>query len=144
MTPTLQTGDFIIVYKLGTLAVDDIVVFHVPERNTDFVKRCVALAGDTVEVRNKDLFVNNVFIPLPPQAVHGDTKTYPKQNSPRDFFGPYVVPNDHFFVMGDNRDDSFDSRYLGAIPNDQIVGLAVCTYWSWNNGLHAERIFCGL
>ncbi len=144
MEPTLQTGDFLFAWKLTTPMRNAVVIFHVPG-HMDYIKRCVALAGDTVEVRNKDLYINSVLIPLPPQAYYSDPDTIFTEGYPRDFFGPYVVPANHFFVMGDNRDDSKDSRFLGAIPNEQFIGIAMFTYFSMDStGVHDERIFRGL
>ncbi len=144
MEPTLQAGDFLFAWKLTAPMRDAVVIFHVPG-STDYIKRCVALAGDTVEVRNKDLYINRIFIPLPLSAFHSDPDTIRTQGYPRDFFGPYVVPANHFFVMGDNRDDSKDSRFIGAIPNGQFIGIAMFTYFSMDStGVHDERMFRGL
>jgi signal peptidase I len=143
MEHTLQEGDFLFVWKLATIQRGEIVVFHVPDHE-DYIKRCVALAGDTVEVWNKDLCVNGQIVPLPHNAWYSDSEYIPIDKSVRDYFGPYIVPSNHFFVMGDNRDDSYDSRFLGAIPNERFVGVATITYFSWHNGPHLERMFRGL
>lgn len=144
MEPTLQTGDYLFTWKLTKPQRNAVVIFQVPG-HMDFIKRCVALAGDTVEMRNKDLYINSVLIPLPPQAFHSDPDTIFTQGYPRDFFGPFVVPANHFFVMGDNRDDSKDSRFIGAIPNEHFIGIAIFTYFSMDNaGVHGERIFRSL
>jgi signal peptidase I len=140
MEHTLQKGDFLFVWKIATIHRGDVVVFSVPGTD-DYIKRCVALAGDTVEVRAKVLIINSRLVPLPPGAWNCDTTFMAKDSCQRDFFGPYVVPAGHFFVMGDNRDDSYDSRFLGAIPNERFVGIATFTYFSWDNGPHFGRMF---
>lgn len=98
----------------------------------DFIKRVVAVEGDTVEVIDKKVFVNNK--PLEDKhGVHVDSFVYPKGPEPRDNFGSYTVPKDSVFVMGDNRDRSFDSRYWGAVNISEIKGKAFIIYWSWNS-----------
>ena len=119
----------------------DVVVFKYPENpRRDFIKRCVAVAGDTVLVRNKQLFVNGV-LQDEPFVVHKDPQVY--CNSPlvpaslrlRDNFGPFEVPEGHVFCLGDNRDKSLDSRFWGPVPLQYIKGRAVLIYWSYE----AER-----
>ncbi|GAB4490835.1 MAG: signal peptidase I [Thermodesulfovibrionales bacterium] len=153
MIPTLLVGDHILVNKivLGT-PVDvpftnihlfrmpgfrkpqrgEIVVFKYPEDPTrDFIKRVIAVEGDVVEGRNKDVFVNGVKL-AEPYIQHVDPSVKPKGIERRDNFGPETVPPGKVFVMGDNRDQSHDSRFWGYVDESQIKGTAMIIYWSWD------------
>lgn len=103
----------------------------------DFIKRIVAVGGDTVEIRNKTVFVNDV--PLKESyAIHRDDIV---DDSQRDNFGPFTVPRNSFFVMGDNRDQSYDSRFWGVVDMNEIKGEAFILYWSWNkNGGLLDKV----
>lgn len=149
MENTLLVGDFLMankfIYGAGIPftswrlpawrepARGDVVVFRFPEdRRKSFIKRIVAVGGDTVEIVAKRLFVNHVAEVEPPFAVHLDQITIPGSNSqPRDNFGPLLVPPGHYFVLGDNRDNSADSRYWGCVPRNLIIGQASFIHWSW-------------
>ena len=123
----------------------DVVVFKWPEDpRRDFIKRCVAVGGDTVEMRAKQLFINGEPIDEP-YVVHKDPRVYPDVpglgSSPRnlrnrDNFGPYTVPADHIFCLGDNRDNSSDSRFWGPVPLSYVKGRAVIIYWSYEAEPH--------
>ena len=94
-----------------------------------FIKRVVGLPGDTIEGRDKIIYVNNE--PLEePYAVHTDPHINPKGAKTRDNFGPITVPDNALFVMGDNRDESFDSRFWGFVDRKNIKGKAFVIYWS--------------
>jgi signal peptidase I len=144
MEDTLLVGDFLFVNKflygaqlpfLGTRlpAVrsprpGDIIVFKSPSDGRDFIKRCVAIAGDTVEVRAKSLYVNGE---LRQEAFTKHTASlHPPGVDRRDYFGPYVVPPGNLFMMGDNRDNSQDSRYWGPLPIRLVKGKAMFIYFS--------------
>ena len=104
----------------------------------DFIKRVVAVGGDTIEVRDKKVYVND----KPLEDSHGvnlDPAVYPRTIEHRDNFGPYTVPKDAVFVMGDNRDRSFDSRYWGSVKLSEIKGRAFIIYWSWDGIEHWAR-----
>ncbi len=148
MKETLQIGDHILVNKFiygvklpfinkVILPVkdpkkDDIIVFRYPENpKLDFIKRVVAVQGDVVEIRNKKLFVNDELI-TKPYAIHTDPHIRPGVFDKRDNFGPVVVPPDSLFVMGDNRDNSKDSRFWGFVKLPAVKGKAFMIYWSWN------------
>jgi signal peptidase I len=126
-----------------------IMVFKSPYDGRTLAKRCVAKAGDTVAVRGKKLFINGVERTEPyvrhtdPHAMEIDYRLIDMAqfqkawqagqmaHSPfRDNFGPVVVPKGHLFMMGDNRDDSFDSRFWGPLPRNMIRGRPFLIYWS--------------
>ncbi len=110
----------------------DIVIFRSPQdEGRDLIKRCVAIGGQQVEIVNKVLYVDGEPMQDPPLAKHTDRAYYPRELNPRDNFGPYIVPEGHFFMMGDNRDNSSDSRYFRAVPKRLIKGKAMNIYWSW-------------
>jgi signal peptidase I len=117
----------------------DIVIFRsVKDPGVDMVKRCVAIGGDVVEIRDKALFVNGSRIPDQSFAVYSDPHVYPAHagidQGRRDNFGPYSVPEDKFFCMGDNRDASYDSRFWGPVPAGNVKGRPVLVYWSFGGG----------
>ncbi|MEW5796526.1 MAG: signal peptidase I [Candidatus Zixiibacteriota bacterium] len=158
MEDTLLIGDFLLankfVYGARLPLVDwrlpaisepergDVVIFLFPgDGITKYIKRCVAVPGDTVLVKNKALFVNGDRFPDSAYAKYVDTTRTGQQNvhrrraggqDSRDFFGPYIVPPNCYFMMGDNRDNSYDSRYWQAVPKDLILGEAIMVHWSWN------------
>ena len=110
----------------------DIVIFRSPQdEGRDLIKRCVAIGGQRVHIVDKVLYVNGEPMQNPPLAKYTDRTYYPAERNPRDNFGPYTVPPDHFFMMGDNRDNSSDSRYFRAVPKRLIKGKAMNIYWSW-------------
>jgi len=137
MEGTLLTGDYIFVNKLayeyGTQpAIGDVIVFKYPNNpEKDYIKRIVALQGQEVQVADKVLYVDGVVAPIPPNTQHIDKRIIPGDLSFRDNFGPYQVPPESYFVVGDNRDDSRDSRFWGSVPYDHIKGKAVFVYFSW-------------
>ena len=120
----------------------DVVIFIWPgDGVTKYIKRCVAVEGDTVLIKNKRVYVNGKKFENPEFAKFIDTLPSGKQKimprraggqDSRDNFGPYIVPRDCFFMMGDSRDNSYDSRYWGAVHRDLILGEAMAIHWSWN------------
>ena len=148
MQNTLLIGDYILVNKfifgvkepftdvtvipIKAPQRGDIIVFKYPEDPTkDFIKRVVALGGDTVRIENKKVYVNGELQDHP-QAIHVDSRTFPKDFQPRDNYGPAVVPEGKLFVMGDNRDESNDSRFWGFVDVSAVRGKAFMIYWSWD------------
>jgi len=116
----------------------DIVIFRSPERpRVDMVKRCVGLPGDVIEVEDKELYINGQWVDDATYTWHRDSRVFPNRSSVpdqarlRDNFGPYTVPEDHFFCMGDNRDQSYDSRFWGPVPAHYVKGRAFMIYWSF-------------
>jgi len=159
MKETLKIGDHILVNKfiygvkvpfLQTTIVPitnpkhgDIVVFKFPEDpSKDFIKRVIGVAGDVVEVRDKQVYVNSKLLNHD-FGIHTDSYIFPASVQPRDNFGPVVVPQDSLFVMGDNRDQSYDSRFWGFVDLKAVKGKALMIYWSWdkeNFGVRWNRI----
>lgn len=108
----------------------DVIVFEYPEDpRKDFIKRVIGVPGDVVEGRDKKVYVNGQLY-ANPHEVHKESEMIPKEQNPRDTFGPVTVPADSYFVMGDNRDRSYDSRFWKFVTRDQIKGLAFIKYWS--------------
>ncbi len=115
----------------------DVFVFKFPEGpDRDFIKRLVALPGDRVEERDKTVSVNGEPFSekhtyhTDPHVIPADP-SLPEASRKRDNFGPIVIPPDRFWAMGDNRDNSYDSRYWGPVPRDNIKGRALLVYWSY-------------
>lgn len=118
---------------LSTPQRGDIIVFVTPEDETrDYIKRVIGLPGDKVEVRNKRVFINGQPL-TEPYAQHVDPAVLPHHVSPRDNLGPLTVPPDSYFVMGDNRDQSQDSRFWGFVRSEKIRGKAFIIYWFWDD-----------
>jgi len=111
----------------------DIIVFRFPEdEEKDFIKRIVGTPGDTVQIKNKVVLVNGT--PLDDKAFTQriDPGIIDGTINPRDNFGPVTVPEGSYFVMGDNRDQSLDSRFWGYVREEKIRGKAFRIYWSWS------------
>ena len=153
MEPTLLIGDFLLVDKFMFVRPQftweekilprkkmeryDIVVFKYPEDlSKDFVKRVIALEGETVEIKDKQVYINGQ--PIPEEyKVHTDNQVQKKDgyyhynDIIRDNFGPVEVPSGYCFVMGDNRDNSYDSRYWGFLSLESIKGKPWVIYFSY-------------
>ena len=119
----------------------DVVVFKFPEDpSRDFIKRCVGLPGDEIEIVDKNLFVNGQKVEDHDYTFRLDPRNYPRSvflddsYRHRDNFGPETVPDGHYFFLGDNRDNSNDSRFWGAVPAEFIKGRAFLIYWSFEDG----------
>jgi len=148
MKDTLLVGDFLFVNKfeygpkipfthirlpgLRQPRRGDVIVFQYPENpSKDYIKRCIATGGETLEIRNKQVSVNGNAL-AEPYAIHSDPTVKPAGYDYRDNYGPYVVPAGEMFMMGDNRDNSHDSRYWGTLDMDLVKGRAMFLYWSWD------------
>jgi len=158
MEQNLLIGDHLLVNKFvfgptatglerGLLPVSDIrrgdvVVFKFPEEpERDFIKRVIGLPGETVELRDKRVYIDGtpldepyVFHLQPPGEMDGISSF-----DPRVAYGPLTVPPDSYFMMGDNRDNSQDSRYWGALPRSYVKGKALMIYWSYEAGREDYR-----
>jgi signal peptidase I len=150
MEDTLLVGDFLIGNKLAFGAYlpftdiripgyqdphnNEVVVFRFPHDNDrEFIKRCVALPSQTVEIRDKVIYVDGNRTIDPERSKYVDPRVLPKEseNGVRDNYGPVTVPPDHYFLVGDNRDNSDDSRFWGFVPSNLIVAKAGHVYFSW-------------
>lgn len=117
----------------------DIVVFKFPQDpSRDFIKRCMALPGDTIASEDKVLSINGKPVDDSGFVFHTDPEILSRrdyfQRGARDTFGPQVVPEGQYFCMGDNRDNSNDSRYWGPVPRENVKGRAFMIYWSYDSG----------
>lgn len=163
MLPTLLVGDFILVNKfsygirlpvVGTKVVElndpergDIMVFRYPvDGKTNYIKRVIGVPGDTISYRNKTLYINNKQVDerhvanLPPlqlfeeqlgevsHQIYKSSRSRPGQGE-----GEWVIPAGHYFMMGDNRDNSNDSRYWGLVPDEMVVGKAFAIWMHWES-----------
>lgn len=142
MEPTLLVGDRILVDR-SVYAREPkrgaVIVFAYPEDpRKDFVKRVVAVGGDTVAVRDKQLYVNGRPL-LEPYIEHRESELFPATVNPRDNFGPVTIPTGACFVLGDNRDRSYDSRFWGVVGKERIKGTVKNIYWSWDRERNAVR-----
>lgn len=121
----------------------DVVVFQFPEDpKKDFIKRVIGISGDIIEIRNKQVYVNGERLNHD-HGIFSDPGIFPAGMQPRDNFGPVKVPENSLFVMGDNRDHSYDSRFWGFVDLDAVKGKAFMIYWSWDNerfGVRWKRI----
>ncbi len=117
----------------------DIIVFRYPEDpDKDFIKRVIGVAGDVIEYKDKKLYVNGK-LQVEPYVIHTDPRDIPGRLSVRDNFGPVTVPKNSLFVMGDNRDNSYDSRFWGFVKLKEVRGEAFIIYWSWNQNSFGVR-----
>lgn len=148
MLPTLQIGDHLLVNKFiygvripftGAVLIpmksperDDIVVFKFPkDRSVDYIKRVVGVAGDLIEVKDKQVYVNGKVVSNP-HIQFTNTTVMAASAGPRDNMRAVKVPEGNIFVMGDNRDNSYDSRFWGFVDLNDVLGRAFILYWSWD------------
>jgi signal peptidase I len=159
MEPNLLIGDHLIVNKTmfapAATGVEraimptrdvrrgDTVVFKYPEEpERDFIKRVIGLPGDRLELRSKVLYIND--LPLQEAYAHyaspPSAEAFGASGDLRESYGPVTVPQGQYFMMGDNRDNSEDSRYWGFLPESYIKGNALFIYFSFDSGLRWERL----
>ena len=149
MEDTLLVGDFLLANKfvygahvpftqvrlpwLARPKRGDIIVFRAPHQDKDFIKRVVGVGGDTIELKDNRLLVNGEMQNEPFVAMKGDAPPFAN-------FGPQRVPKGYLFMMGDNRNNSQDSRYWGVLDERLIKGKAMILYWSWDKERHTPRL----
>jgi signal peptidase I len=130
------------VLPVANIGRGEVVVFKYPEEpERDFIKRVIGLPGETLEVREKKVYINGspldepyVHFLQPPSTTHGESPLHEVTSyDVRERYGPVTVPDDQYFVMGDNRDNSQDSRYWGFMPRDYVKGRALVIYLSLDN-----------
>jgi signal peptidase I len=165
MEPNLLVGDHLLVNKfvfsptatplermllpVRPIERGDVVVFKYPEDpERDFIKRIIGLPGEQVEVRGTQVLINGTAIPQPYAhfLLPHDPNAPPNEGDPREQYGPLTVPMGHYFAMGDNRDNSQDSRYWGFLPGHYVKGRALMIYWSFSDepgGSAIGRLFGG-
>ncbi|MDF9841408.1 MULTISPECIES: signal peptidase I [unclassified Paenibacillus] len=138
MQPNFHTGERVIVneilYDIRSPQRGEVIVFHVPSEGRDFIKRVIAVAGDTVKVEGDVVTVNGepvdeTYIQEAIDARHANNALYNNKDFPNEEVPDGTVPEGHVFVMGDNRSDSTDSRMIGYVPLGDIVGRADLIFW---------------
>jgi signal peptidase I len=155
MNPTILVGDHFFLDKLAfpanypssiqkylperTIHRGEIVAFWSPQNpGTRLVKRVIGLPGETLEVRNREVYINGKKL-NESYVVHTD----PREIDQRDNFGPMTIPVDSFFMMGDNRDNSNDSRFWGTAPRANIIGRPLFVYWSYEDQPYNQELTLG-
>jgi signal peptidase I len=136
--PTLSASEQAVL-PIDPIERGDIIVFKYPEEpERDFIKRTIGLPGETVELRNKKVYIDNkpldepyVHFLFPPDDGNGEGAPEFTDFDVRRQYGPVTVPAGHYFMMGDNRDNSQDSRYWGFLPREYIKGKALFVYFSF-------------
>jgi signal peptidase I len=129
------------VLPMASLKRGEVVVFKYPEEpDRDFIKRVIGLPGETVELREKKVYINGTPLNEPyvhflvPPRTGGTEFNEVTSYDVRERYGPVTVPPNQYFVMGDNRDNSQDSRYWGFLPRELVKGKALVIYWSYEAG----------
>ncbi len=159
MEPNLLVGDHLLVNKfvfastasglerlllpVRPVVRGDVVVFKFPEDpERDFIKRIIGLPGETIEVRGTQVLIDGTAIaqPFAHFLLPHDPASPVNEGDPRERYGPVTVPAGHYFAMGDNRDNSQDSRYWGFMPGHYVKGRALMIYWSFGDAPSASGV----
>ncbi|HNP84431.1 MAG TPA: signal peptidase I [Nitrospira sp.] len=152
MAPTVLADDYIYVdtlishFKFKPRRGEIITFLYPKDEGKSFLKRVIGLPGDRIEIRNKIVFVNGVPLDDGSYTQRLDPRVVPGHEHPRDNFGPVILPEQFYFVLGDNRDASLDSRFWGYVHESKITGRARLIYWSvnkqgaWSEWVRWERI----
>jgi signal peptidase I len=128
---SLPYGHYLI--RLGVVSRGDVIIFvSPPQPSIDLIKRVIGVAGDKVQIKNGRLWLNDTQV-ADPHAHFSVPDSARSPESPRDNFGPVIVPPKMLFVMGDNRDNSWDSRFWGFVPIDSVEARAMFIYWPWDS-----------
>ncbi|MBN1495289.1 MAG: signal peptidase I [Spirochaetes bacterium] len=129
MEPNLKPGDTAIILKHGAPKRGDIVLIESPvEPGRMLAGRVAAMEGDTVEIRDKVILVNNIRLRFPWKTKSSDRRVFPMNFSFRDNMPAVKLTRNHYFILGDNMDGGYDSRTLGAIPGDCVIGRVIYRY----------------
>jgi signal peptidase I len=129
--PGIPYGRYL--FRLGAVHRGDVIIFvSPPDPSVDLIKRVIAVGGDTVQIRDGHVWLNGAPM-ADPHAHFTVADSSRVANSPRDYLGPMKVPPGMLFVMGDNRDDSYDSRFWGFVPLANVEARAMFIYWPWDS-----------
>lgn len=139
MLPTLQVGDHILVnkfiYRFRDPARGDVIVFKYPvDESRDFIKRVVAVGGEDVFIKGQNVYIDCQPAEAACRPIEEPYAYYDDRTAGTETYGPVHVPPDAYFVMGDNRNNSQDSRFWGFVRREKIKGKAFIIYWSWDGG----------
>ncbi|WP_315906676.1 signal peptidase I [Priestia koreensis] len=136
MMPNLQDGNRLIVSKISKIERYDEIIFHAPDANEEYVKRVIGLPGDTVEMKNDQLYINGKAVPEPylkqKKSEQPEGTLLTEDFTLNSLFGVEKVPKDTLFVLGDNRPASKDGRIFGFIKKDSVVGEVKLRIWPLN------------
>lgn len=136
MIPTLQIGDMLLAKtdkeSKSNINRGDLIIFKYPmDRTKIYIKRVIAIEGETISIKDKKVSINHSIF-NEPYIINTDSRIFKQTKTPRDNMAPIEVPANSFFVMGDNRDNTHDSRFWGFVKELDIIGKPTILYWSWD------------